>query len=444
VPPKPPIPANEEARLKTLLAYHLLDSMPEQAFDDLTLIASEICGTPIALVTLLDRERQWFKSRVGLEAPETPRDVAFCAHAIMQEDVFIVSDAFEDPRFADNPLSTDDPHVRFYAGMPLITPTGHALGTLCVIDHIPRTLTEKQIQALRGLARQVMTQIEMRQIVERLEFALEQRNTAVEEAHTNAAFINAILENLPNMVFVKDATTLRFVQLNQAGEHLLGYAREQLIGKTDFDLFTHAQAEHFTMLDRAALASDAVTTIAEETITTNTGEQRILTTKKIAIRDEHGQPQFLLGISEDITDLQQSKATQLETQEQIIQIQQQALAELATPLIPLNDHVVLMPLIGALDSLRAQQAVTRLLNGVAEHRAGVVFLDITGVPIVDTQVAAALIHAAKAIQLLGASMILTGIRPEIAQTLIGLGIDMHTIVTRSTLQSGIAYAMGKR
>ncbi|HEX4384513.1 MAG TPA: ATP-binding protein [Myxococcales bacterium] len=153
----------EEGRLKALRATGLLDSLPENDFDEIVQLASLICGTPMALISLVDEDRQWFKSRVGLEATQTPRDVAFCAHAIEQPDrMFVVEDAFEDPRFAKNPLVTSSPNIRFYAGAPLVTREGEALGTLCVLDRVPRRLSASQVRALDGLKHQVQAQIELR------------------------------------------------------------------------------------------------------------------------------------------------------------------------------------------------------------------------------------------------------------------------------------------
>lgn len=168
-----PLPPNEEQRLRVLRLFRILDTESEKSFDDLTRLAAAICDTPIGVITLLDEDRQWFKSRVGLSASETSREVAFCAHAILQDDVLIVRDASDDPRFADNPLVTSDPSVRFYAGAPLVVTGGASLGTLCVIDFKPRQLTAAQLDALKILRHAVVTQLELRRAVGDLR-ALEQ------------------------------------------------------------------------------------------------------------------------------------------------------------------------------------------------------------------------------------------------------------------------------
>ena len=167
--PAPPLP-NEIDRLKALRAYNVLDSPPEEAFDDLTRLASQICQTPVALVSLVDADRDWFKSRVGLKVSQTPRDASFAAHALAQTDLFVVPDATMDARFAGNPLVTGSSHIRFYAGMPLMPPaSGLAIGAFCVMDRKPRQLTGQQVEALRILSHQVIMQLELRRNLIELE-----------------------------------------------------------------------------------------------------------------------------------------------------------------------------------------------------------------------------------------------------------------------------------
>lgn len=161
---KAPLPDNEAARLEALRQYNILDTAPEQAFDDITKLAAFICGAPTAIMALIDRDRQWFKSRVGEAKTETPREQAFCAYTILQHNMLEVEDARNDRRFADNPLVTAAPNIRFYAGQPLLTASGHALGSLCVIDQQPRRLSTEQRACLESLARLVMTTLELRRV----------------------------------------------------------------------------------------------------------------------------------------------------------------------------------------------------------------------------------------------------------------------------------------
>ena len=157
-----PLPVNETDRLAALYSLNVLDSPPEKDFDDIVALASTVCCVPMSLVSLIDADRQWFKARTGTDLTETSRDLSFCAHAILGRDLLVVPDAREDARFADNPAVTVDGGVRFYAGAPLVTTDGYGLGTLCVVDSQPRRLDLEQLQALRALARQVTSQLELR------------------------------------------------------------------------------------------------------------------------------------------------------------------------------------------------------------------------------------------------------------------------------------------
>jgi anti-sigma regulatory factor (Ser/Thr protein kinase) len=182
---------NEGARLAALGRYRILDTDPERNFDDLTLLASQICGAPMALITLVDANRQWFKSRVGVSVTETSRAISFCAHAIRDREILVVADATRDHRFRDNPQVTGDHRIRFYAGAPLVTPDGHALGTLCVFDRVPRTLTPEQLAALDALRRQAEGQLELRRNLIELEQALAARNRAEAEQRQLIADLRA-------------------------------------------------------------------------------------------------------------------------------------------------------------------------------------------------------------------------------------------------------------
>ncbi len=191
----PAKPDNEKQRLETLRGYEILDTEPEASFDDLTFLASYLCETPVALISLVDADRQWFKSKVGVSLLETSRDIAFCASAILQPDVFIVPDASQDERFADNPLVAAEPKIRFYAGAPLMI-HGQALGTLCVVDRVSRELRPEQLEALRALSRQVVAQLDLRRNLKQLEQALKTRDRVEAEKERSLRELQTALANI--------------------------------------------------------------------------------------------------------------------------------------------------------------------------------------------------------------------------------------------------------
>ncbi|HEY0701496.1 MAG TPA: response regulator [Candidatus Acidoferrales bacterium] len=227
---KAPLPENEAARLEILRRYAILDTFPEQEFDDLAQLAALICGTPIAAVTMVDRDRQWFKAKIGLEDNQTSREVSFCAHAILGLEVMVIPDALDDKRFRDNSLVTGAPHIRFYAGAPLVTEQGFALGSLCVIDQVPRTLNAAQKEALKSLSRLVVAQLELRRSVTDLSGAIRDRRLRETE-------IDQLFQLSQDMLCIVGFDGY-FKRINPSWENTLGQSSAALLSRPYFE-FVH-------------------------------------------------------------------------------------------------------------------------------------------------------------------------------------------------------------
>ena len=300
-----PLPHDEGERLAALQRYGILDTPAECEFDDLALLAAQVCGTPIALVSLIDFDRQWFKAKFGLNIAQTPRDIAFCAHAICGTVVMVVPDALADDRFADNPLVTAEPHIRFYAGAPLRTPEGHALGTLCVMDRFPRELTDVQQRALHALGSQASRLLDLRLARRELEYRLTEEADKREALRAAEEFTTRMVECSRDCIKVLDLDA-RLLAINAGGMEVLEIC--------DFAPLRHTSWLDFWKGEHRLAAEAAVVAARAGGVgrfvgycPTMGGKPRWWDVVVNAIRDAAGRVELLLAVSRDATERKQAE-----------------------------------------------------------------------------------------------------------------------------------------
>ncbi|NES97298.1 MAG: PAS domain S-box protein, partial [Desertifilum sp. SIO1I2] len=284
-----PRPPDEEARLAALYQYGILDTPPEEDFDALTQLAAQICQAPIALISLMDCDRQWFKSKIGIDGSGTSREVAFCAYAILQTDILVVPDALEDERFANNPYVTSAPYIRFYAGVPLVTPSGAVVGTLCVIDRVARSLEPQQLSALKALGKQAVSQLELRRRIVELDRTTQKKQQAQAELES---FFNLSLDLLCVVNFAGE-----FKRINPAFATVLGYSPAEMIAQTVRDL-VHPDDRDRTAQALEQLSQGELIVNFENRYRTKTGEYLWLAWKARPLVEQN----LIYAIARDITE----------------------------------------------------------------------------------------------------------------------------------------------
>jgi len=303
------IPPDEPLRLAALRRYDILDTLPEAVFDDLTKLAGNICNMPVSLLVLVDEQRLWFKSKIGVEISEVPRDAAPCGYAILGEELLVVENLLREPRFAKSPLVADGPHLRFYATTPLITSDGFRVGTLCVADKRTRRLSGQQREALRILAHQVVAQLELRRHLVELERSLFEHRQTQDALKNSEMFYQTLVESLPQNILRKD-TRGRFVFVNQKFCATLGKPVGEVIGKTDRDFFPAHLADKYHQDDLRVMATrEAVDTI--EANQTPQGERIYVHVIKTPLYDAAGNVVGIQGIFWDVTERRKTEEAQI-------------------------------------------------------------------------------------------------------------------------------------
>lgn len=285
-----PMPANESARLRAVRALQLLDIPAEERFDRITRMATRLFDVPIALISLVDANRQWFKSCQGIEVSETPRSVSFCAHALLGPDALVIPDAHADPRFADNPLVVDDPYIQFYAGQPLLGSEGLPVGTLCIIDRQPRQMSTEDLNTLRDLAAVAEGELTRLDLAE-----------ALTKQRESEAPIRAVVDNVADGLVTFNAQR-EIVSLNAAAEQMLGYANTQAVGVCLEDVLAEASRDAFVAIvaQFVAPANSCTHTSVDEFVGQRRDGEPVPLEVSLSTYDFEGERQYI-AIIRDIT-----------------------------------------------------------------------------------------------------------------------------------------------